>query len=59
MIFAAIFRDCYIVLNDLNNCRNFSDEELFEYLKKYDMLTEYNEIKNKLSNVFNDIFVEE
>lgn len=59
MIFAAIFRDCYIVLNDLNNCRNFSDEELFEYLKKYDMLTEYNEIKNKLSNVFNDLFVEE
>ena len=59
ILFAALFRDCYIILNDLPNARNFSDEELFELLKKYDMMTEYNEVKNKLDNLFNDLFVEE
>lgn len=59
ILIAALFRDYYIIVNDLPNARNFPDEELFKLLKKHNMLKEYQEIKNKVNNLFTDLFVEE
>lgn len=59
ILFAALFRECFIVLNNLPNIRNFSDIELLELLKKYGINDEYLEIKNKIDINFEHLFVDE